>query len=287
MAKIGMSTYSLSRLRKTGEFSFPFAIDWIADNGGEFVEFSDAEEFDKSDAGIEALRRHAGRRGIEIADFIFPARFVQDDPAERRAEVERVKKQIDVARKLGVRFVRHDVAHRPAEECGTEQFDRDLPLIVETCREIADYAAPFGIATSIENHGLHVQAGERVRRVILGVNRPNFRTTIDVGNFVCVDEEPIAAVQKNLPYASFIHVKDFHRKRAGDDPGEGWRQSPAGNYWRAAIAGHGDIRLKEILQLIKKSGYDGHLSLEFEGLEDPRLACRIGLQNIRRYWNEA
>ena len=31
-----------------------------------------------------------------------------------------------------------------------------------------------------------------------------------------------------------------------------------------------------------EAGYDGSVTVEFEGLEDPALACRIGLQNLRK-----
>ncbi|OPZ03913.1 MAG: Inosose dehydratase [candidate division BRC1 bacterium ADurb.BinA364] len=183
--------------------------------------------------------------------------------------------------------MRHDCARRRPPNTSTEQFEKDLPVLIAACRELADYAAQYGIVTSIENHGMHLQASERVRRLVLGVARPNFKTTIDVGNFVCVDEEPYFAVRDNLPFASFIHVKDFHRKPPAADPGEGWNRSSGGAWWRGAIAGHGDIDLPTIVRAIKASGYDGYLSLEFEGLEDPRLGCRIGLDNVKRYWREA
>ncbi|MNN92610.1 hypothetical protein D3C81_2109190 [compost metagenome] len=60
-----------------------------------------------------------------------------------------------------------------------------------------------------------------------------------------------------------------------------------GNYLRGAIAGHGDLPLWDILRLIKNSGYDGYLSIEFEGMEDCRTGTRIALDNVRRIWNEA
>lgn len=37
---------------------------------------------------------------------------------------------------------------------------------------------------------------------------------------------------------------------------------------------------------VKESGYDGYLSLEFEGMEDCRTGVKIGLENIKRIWDE-
>ena len=38
---------------------------------------------------------------------------------------------------------------------------------------------------------------------------------------------------------------------------------------------------------MKRAGYDGVLSIEFEGLEDPIKGMSIGLANLRRYVAEA
>ena len=44
--------------------------------------------------------------------------------------------------------------------------------------------------------------------------------------------------------------------------------------------------MKEVLRVIKKSGYDGFISLEFEGMEECKMGTMIGLQNIRRLWED-
>jgi sugar phosphate isomerase/epimerase len=38
--------------------------------------------------------------------------------------------------------------------------------------------------------------------------------------------------------------------------------------------------------MIKASGYDGYLSLEFEGMEDCLTGTRVGLDNLKRLWSE-
>jgi inosose dehydratase len=118
------------------------------------------------------------------------------------------------------------------------------------------------------------------------VNRPNFKTIIDVGNFMCVDENPLASVKKNLPYASMIHLKDFYFRSGGDLPGEGWLQTVGGNFLRGAIIGHGDIDIRAVLKAIKQTGFDGYFSVEFEGMEDCRVGTKLGMENVYRLWNE-
>ncbi len=44
--------------------------------------------------------------------------------------------------------------------------------------------------------------------------------------------------------------------------------------------------MREVLRVIKDNGYDGYLSVEFEGMEDSRRASKLSLDNLRRMWNE-
>jgi sugar phosphate isomerase/epimerase len=183
--------------------------------------------------------------------------------------------------------MRHDVAFRPAQEGTVAQFEADLPVLVKACQRIADYAASHGITTSVENHGYYVQSSERVRRLVHETARENFKTTLDIGNFLCVDEDPVSAVKNNIPYASMVHAKDFYRRPSYRNPGEGWFQTAHGNYLRGAIVGHGDIDMPEVFRVLKQSGYDGYISVEFEGMENCKTASRIAMDNVRRFWEEA
>ena len=58
----------------------------------------------------------------------------------------------------------------------------------------------------------------------------------------------------------------------------------SGNYIRGAITGQGDIDLREVIQAIKQSGYDGYISIEFEGLEESKKAAEISMKNVRKLW---
>jgi sugar phosphate isomerase/epimerase len=124
-----------------------------------------------------------------------------------------------------------------------------------------------------------------VIRLVQAVGRPNYKTTLDVGNFLCVDEDPVDAVRKNIPFASMVHLKDFYYRPADRDPGEGWFPTASGNHLRGAIVGQGDIDMWKVIEVVRKSGYDGYVSIEFEGMEDCRLGSKIGMENARRIWD--
>jgi sugar phosphate isomerase/epimerase len=202
--------------------------------------------------------------------------------------VERIKGEVDIAGAFGVKFMRFDAGWRDIPDTTLENFEKDLPLVADCCREISSYAAQYGITCSVENHGYHFQNCERVRRLVKMVDLPNYRTTLDVGNFLCADGDPVASVRDNIDIASFIHFKDFFRRTAGNPPiGEGWSRTRAGHFLRATVIGHGSVELVPIVKIIKESGYDGYISVEFEGKEDCLWACKVSLDNARKLFAEA
>lgn len=259
------------------------AIAFVSDIGANHFEIAEAAAGgDLSDDAFRArIKKAADENGVELSNYVVAADFSSDDV---EGEIARTKEHIDRAAELGIPLLRHDVVPWGWRESDQADFERTLEKLIEPTREVADYAATKGITTSVENHGMAFNLPERIRRLIDLVDRKNFRTTLDVGNFLCLDENPVSAVTGNLPYASIVHLKDFYVR--SEKPGEGWLETPAGNHLCGAIVGYGDMPIARILERVKQSGYDGPFTIEFEGLENPRLAVETGLANIRRIWEE-
>ena len=285
--KLGLSSYSLYQAMRTGRMTMVDVVQWVADQGGEHIEIAAVGiNLAEDPKLVEAIRAKAEEVHLPISNYAVGANFLKPDEASYEAEISRVMKEVDVAHALGVKLMRHDVASRPIAEATAANFHADLPKLVEACRRIADYAAQYGITTSVENHGYYIQASDRVNLLVHEVGRKNFRTTLDVGNFMCADEDSVTATKKNLPIASMIHLKDFYLRPSYRDPGEGWFRTAGGNYLRGAIVGQGDIDMWAVIKAIKESGYDGYISIEFEGLEPCEFGSRVGLANARRIWEE-
>jgi sugar phosphate isomerase/epimerase len=230
---------------------------------------------------IAAIRDHAKARGVPLSNYSVAADF---RAADLPAELARVKQHIDTAHALGISYFRHDVVAWAWRESSQAEFESIFGTLVEASRELADYAAPLGITTSVENHGFCMNGSERVRRLITHVDRPNFRTTLDIGNFLCVDEVPESAVPLNLPYASVVHLKDFYHRDFV--PGSGWLTTLAGNAIQGSIVGFGDLPMKRLLAAIKASGFDGPIAIEYEGQVPDLQANETALANTLRIWSE-
>ena len=248
----------------------------------EFVPFILEEGETNEDFAIRA-REECAKVGLEIGSYTVGADFINGSDGDLDAEIQRVKGEVDIARILGAKLMRHDATIGfPKDHKGPRDFDAALPRLIEGCRAVTEYAQQFGIKTMIENHGF-CQDSDRVEKLINGVNHPNFGLLLDMGNFVCVDESPEIAMGKLMPMPSMSMPRIFIKSGMHPDPGKGWFRSRGGNYLRGAIIGHGDVAIPQCLRIIKDSGYEGALSIEFEGLEDPRMGVEIGLDNLRRY----
>jgi len=284
--KIGVSSYSFSRLVRSGDMEQIGVIAKAKEIGFDVIEFSaiSVPEGKTLPDYAGELRKEADEVGIEIANYTIGADFLKGSGGDLRAEIERVKTEVDVAEILGVPGMRHDASSGwPADHVGPKSFAAALPRLAEGCRGVTEYAAEKGIKTMVENHGRFCQDSIRVEQLVTAVDHPNFGVLVDIGNFLCADDDPATAVGRLMPYAFHCHAKDFHVKPGTDvAPGRGWFETRAGNYLRGAIIGHGNVALLQCLKIMKREGYSGVLSIEFEGMEDVLMAIQAGHDNLRR-----
>ena len=282
--KIGLSIYSLWSAMKQG-MSIEDAIQWIKDNGGEHFEVVAFVVHPEEEGVVQRIRRKSEEIGLPISSYCTGGNILQQDEEKNRMALQEIKHHIDMAHQMGAPLIRSDLSEwgRRPEDNVVECYQRDLPWLVEACRELADYAAGYGMTLTVENHGTYINGGDRVRQLILGVDRPNFRCTLDVGNSICVDEDPMKCIEALLPFTSMVHFKDFYL-REDDlllDP-ESWTRTNGGRYFRGAIVGQGELPVDKFMKRLKESGYSGDVSIEFEGIEEARHGARVSMDNVRR-----
>lgn len=285
--KIGVSSYSFSKLVHSGRMSQLDVISKAREMGFDVIEFSTfaLPEGETPLTFAPKVREECERVGIEVANYTIAGDFISGSGGDLDAEIERLKEEVRVARILNSPGMRHDAAWGfPSGYKGVQSFDAVLPRLAKGCRAVTEYAADLGIKTMVENHGFFAQDSERMEKLVTAVDHPNFGLLVDMGNFLCVDEEPEKAVGRLMPYAFHVHAKDFHVKSGNQpNPGRGWFSSRGGNYLRGAVIGHGDVPIVQCLKIMKGKNYDGILSIEFEGMEEPLEGIAIGLENLRSF----
>ncbi len=282
-----ISSYSFSRLLSKGEISLWEAMAKARAFGCEAMEFSGLPTPAEQTAVqfADRVKAACAEAGLAIASYTIGADFLNAEGGDWKREVERLRNEARVAQALGAPLMRHDATRGFNREYrGRRGFSDALAILAPACRQVTEFAADLGVRTMVENHGFFCQDSERVESLINAVDHPNFGALIDIGNFLCADEEPTKAVGRLAPYAFHCHVKDFHVKSGSQpEPGEGWFQSRAGNWLRGAIVGHGEVPVQQCLRILAQNGYRGFVSLEFEGLEEPLTGIRLGLGNLKRF----
>lgn len=322
--KLGISSYCLWSRLERGWTIFDI-MDWAKAHGCAHMELVPfGLPFLKEDGSGDfafagEIRRHAEEIGLPLSAFSLNACVIR--PGDEREstqekyekELARIKLFLRLAHKMGIPKMRHDTCsgQHPLGRNTPEQFEEDFPVFVSAVREVADFAKTLDMSTTLENHGLYVNGADRLIRILRAAGRDNVGLTVDVGNYLCVDEDPVVAVAKTVPYADMIHLKDFYvRSNARMLPQDGMYVSfPKDNYggqsgsperptdWdselpslgyvgtaagnkilRGAIVGQGDMDLWAILSILRDAGYDREISLEFEGMEDCEAGTAYGLQ---------
>ncbi len=284
--KIGVSSYSFSSLMGEGRETQLSIIKTAKEMGFDGIEFTDLntpEGLTETEYALK-IAEECDKYSLPVISYTIGADMLRFEGGSNEKEIGRVCRKLDVAKALGAPSLRHDTAWGIPEGLPFKTFDDCLETIADGARKITRYAKSLGIKTMTENHGFFCQDSERVERIIKAVGDSNFGSLIDIGNFSCADEDNVSAVSRMLPYAFHIHAKDFHIKSAQDaDPGEGFFKSRGGNYLRGAIIGQGNVDVYSCLKEIASSGYDGFISVEFEGMEDCLKGIRIGKENLVRF----
>ena len=285
--KISVSSYSFSQYIKAGKLTqadCPAKAKEMGFDAIEFIDIDGAPDLELQKKNAEAIKAAADKAGIEINAYTIGANLYKDTKEEMDAEVERLKGQLEIAKILGVTVMRHDACWSLGKKGASRSFDLMLPFIAENARKVTEKAETLGIRTCTENHGYIAQDSDRMERLFNAVNHDNYGLLVDIGNFICADEDPTKAVSRVAPYAIHVHLKDMLVRP--EPTGSCRNMTRGGNYFCGTVVGEGDVPVKKCLRILKRAGYDGYVSLEYEGVEDCMAGIARGLANVKKILEE-
>lgn|GEM_PF-557657 len=278
--RIGVSMYSYVQSVKNSGMTIPGFIHEAKRAGAEGVEL--LEYFYKDiEADREAALKALEETGLPCPIFSVGQNFAKIDPEERRQQLAKIKFGVDEALKFGAGVVRvfaGDVAEGIT-------FDQARAWIVEGLTEGSLYAAEHGVKLALENHGTLAGRGDQVRGLIDDVREKSGTDVLganpDTGNFLLVNQPSHEAIKQVAEYANMVHFKDF---KAAPVDHEGWAyQALNGDRFVGTAIGEGQVELGRCIQELKDAGFNGWLSVEYEGAEDPITAIPRSIANARHY----
>lgn len=281
--KISVSSYSFMQYIRAGKMTQFETIAKAKELGFDAIEFTtiDGESHEERLKNAKKYREEAEKLGMIINAYTIGANLFKEDKAEATEEIERLKKELLVAKELGAPLMRHDVCYTLSKTGNGRSFDLMLPTIAKNARELTEYAQTLGIKTCSENHGFIAQDSDRVERLYNAVNHENYGLLVDMGNFACADENSATAVSRLAPYAIHAHAKDFIIRK--ERFGRCQLETRGCNYIGGVAVGEGDIPVKQCLAILKKAQYEGFLSIEYEGCDDCIDGIKRGLENLKKF----
>lgn len=119
-------------------------------------------------------------------------------------------------------------------------------------QRICDAAAEYGISVYIETHN-EFATGKELARLLKAVDRDNCKIIWDIMHPLEEDETPQETMDYLGDRVAHIHIKD-----GTTDP------DPEAISYVYGPIGEGEMPIKEIVTVLKKAGYDGYYSLEWE-----------------------
>ena len=278
----GVSTYSFRKHIVATKCNYIDVCNLAKEMGFEGIEFV---ELDNREFGItndpiacaKEIKEHCAKIGLEIIAYAVGANILADDFEK---EYERICACIDVAKALGAPVMRHDACSK-LPNIPRANWEDTIDIMAPRIRRITEYAQAQGVKTCTENHGYLIQAPKRVERLIRAVNHDNYGWLCDMGNFLCADADPLTSVTIAAPYTFHVHAKDFLYKSAELRRPSGFFKTTNGNHLRGTVLGHGVVPVGACINALKKGGYDGWVSIEFEGMEENIPALKAGLEHLK------
>lgn len=245
--------YSFRDQLKDKSMTYADVIHMAADVGADGVDLTTYWLTDTSDETLFALKKVAYRSAISIYNLGIRAHMAQPTPELRAAELEKVRKWLDVAQRLGAGHIR---VFGGAVPKGASE-EQAVSWAVETLKPCADEAAKKGITLGVEDDGGITTTAERTLEIVRKTASPWVGINLDVGNFPNDGYNQIALC---APFATNVHLKSEvhidHKSVPADWP--------------------------QILGILGKSGYRGYLALEYELTERPQTVVPQLMAKMRQ-----
>ena len=244
--------YSFRNQLKDGSMKYADIIRMAADLGADGIDLTTYWFADTNDETLFALKKLAYRSSIAIYTIGVRVRLAQPTPELQAAELETLRKWVDVAEKLGASHIR--VFGGAVPKGATE--DQAVAWAVETLKRGSDLSGRKGIILGVEDDGGITTNADRTVEIVKKAASPWAGINLDVGNF---PDDGYSQIEMCAPYATNVHFKTAVRVNKQRQPAD-WPR---------------------ILKILGAAGYKGYLSLEYEEEQEPLTVVPKLIQKMK------
>ena len=259
--KLSISSYSYWHF-KGEKFPIEKVIDEAAKLGVEGIDILHRQMESDDNAYLQRLKKHAFLNGIAFTCLSIHQSFVSPDKEFLKKEIDHTKKCIELAAKMGIPCLRLNSGRwgtiKSFDELmknrGIEPIlpgyteDDGFKWCIDGIQQCLPTAEANGVLLALENHWGLCSTPEGQLRIKKAIDSPWLGILLDTGNFL---EDPYKKLEMIAPYTSFVQAKTYY----------------GGGEWYSL-----DLDYKRIFAILQKVNYQGYVSLEYEGKEDPATA---------------
>jgi sugar phosphate isomerase/epimerase len=140
-------------------------------------------------------------------------------------------------------------------------------VFVEGLKPLAEHAHKLGVMLLIEPEpGLLVETTEQYEEIAGRLNAPSVGLNFDIGHAYCVNEDIPRQIERLAGQIRHFHVEDIAETRKHHH----------------LVPGTGAIPFGTIFEAIRKTGYDGWVTVElYPFVDDPDEAARAAFGVLR------
>lgn len=206
---------------------------------------------------------------IQMIGLGLSTRFSSPDPAERKANVEELRRYLELANDLEVPMVRTFGGNIAPGQT----LEQTIDWVAQGLNGGAATAEAQGVTIVLETHDAFCRGAE-VARVLAQVNSPAVAAVWDIHHPYRMGESLADTWDLIGPRVKHVHIKDGIRRADGS--------------WQLVLLGQGELPCREAIQLLYAKGYRGYLSAEWEKkwhpeIEEPAVAMPQHAQVLRQW----
>jgi len=268
---IAVSTYSFWRFKDDSKLPIETCIDEAARMGFDAVEILQMQMESEEPAHLQKLKQRALVNGLSLCGLSTHQGFLSPDPAVRQKNIDHTNRAIELAYALGIPTMRVNtgrwgtsksfdelMANRGVEPRLEGYTDDDgFKWVIDSFEKCVPTAEKCGVTLGLENHWGLGLTPEGVLRIVKAADSPALPRTLDTDNFL---EDPYDRLEVMAPETVFVQAKTYY----------------GGGVWYSL-----DLDYPRIAEMLRRHGYRGYVSLEFEGNEDWRTAIPKSLSLLR------
>ncbi len=171
-----------------------------------------------------------------------------DTDLSKESSVDELAGQLAICEKMGVKYMFLSPKHGDASK----------EVACERLRKAGEIAKRHGVTITLETHRDLGTNGDVHIETMKAINHPNVRVNFDTGNISYYNKggDAVAELKKVLAYLGTMEFKDHNLEY---------------ETWNFPALGTGKVNFPEIVKVLKEHGYNGPVTIEFEGVKGVEL----------------